>query len=110
MTQPMTRPKTQPPPSLPARIGIFLLRLYQMTLSPLFYFLGVRCRHAPTCSHYGVCAMRKHGFWRGGWLTLSRLLRCHPWGSSGYDPVPDNLAPHPWQPWLYGDWRWHKRG
>jgi putative membrane protein insertion efficiency factor len=64
------------------------LRLYQWTLSPL---LGVNCRYAPSCSEYAAEAIATHGILRGAWLALKRLLRCHPWGGSGYDPVP---APH----------------
>ena len=61
------------------------IRLYQWTLSPL---LGVNCRYAPSCSAYAVEAIATHGALRGGWLGLKRILRCHPWGGSGYDPVP----------------------
>ncbi|GAA4310664.1 membrane protein insertion efficiency factor YidD [Compostibacter hankyongensis] len=64
---------------------IGLIRVYQWTLSPL---LGRQCRYTPTCSRYGVEALRKHGLFRGGWLTLRRILSCHPWGGHGYDPVP----------------------
>lgn len=95
--------------SLPTQFSIALLRLYQISLSPILYFLGVRCRHAPTCSHYAIDAYRKHGAWRGFWLTLARLLRCHPFGSHGFDPVPDDIGEHPWQPWKYGDWSWRER-
>lgn len=66
-------------------VFIFLIRVYQWTLSPL---LGSNCRFHPTCSAYGVEAFRKRGAWRGFWLTLRRISRCHPWGGSGYDPVP----------------------
>ena len=59
--------------------------LYRYTLSPL---VGWRCRHLPTCSEYALEAIDRNGAWKGGWLTLARLLRCHPWGSEGYDPVP----------------------
>lgn len=62
-----------------------LIRLYQWFLSPL---LGTACRFAPSCSHYGFEAILVHGPLRGSWLTLRRLLRCHPWGGSGFDPVP----------------------
>jgi uncharacterized protein len=62
------------------------IRLYQWTISPL---LGVNCRYAPSCSEYSVEAIATHGALHGGWLALRRLLRCHPWGGSGYDPVPD---------------------
>jgi len=62
-----------------------LIWLYRHSLS---LFLGRMCRFEPTCSAYADEALRVHGFWRGGWLTLKRLSRCHPWGGSGYDPVP----------------------
>lgn len=66
-------------------IFIALIRLYQITLSP---FLGGRCRYQPSCSQYGIEAIKKHGPFKGGWLTLKRIFSCHPWGGSGYDPVP----------------------
>jgi uncharacterized protein len=76
--------------------------LYRWTLSPL---LGVNCRHLPSCSDYASEAIDSNGAWKGGWLTLSRLLRCHPWGSHGYDPVPDLSGEHyPFAPWRYGRW------
>lgn len=68
-----------------AAIMIGLIRLYQVTLSP---FIGRACRYTPTCSNYGIEAIRKHGPFKGGWLTLKRVASCHPWGGSGYDPVP----------------------
>lgn len=64
---------------------IFLIRLYQVLLSPL---LGSNCRFHPTCSAYGIEAFRKWGALRGGWLTARRIARCHPWGGQGFDPVP----------------------
>ena len=64
---------------------IGLIKLYQITLSPL---IGRQCRYQPTCSNYGLEAIRKHGPFKGGWLTLKRVLSCNPWGGSGYDPVP----------------------
>ncbi|HNW72228.1 MAG: membrane protein insertion efficiency factor YidD [Bacteroidales bacterium] len=64
---------------------IFLIRFYQAALSP---YLMPSCRFTPTCSVYGIEAIRKHGPFRGTWLTLKRIGRCHPWGGSGYDPVP----------------------
>ena len=67
------------------RIGILPIRLYQWVLSPL---LPPSCRYRPTCSEYGAEAIASHGLLRGIWLTAGRLLRCHPWGGSGYDPVP----------------------
>lgn len=62
-----------------------IVRAYQLVLSP---WLGPRCRFHPTCSHYALEALELHGAWRGSGLTLRRLLRCHPWGEGGYDPVP----------------------
>jgi putative membrane protein insertion efficiency factor len=62
-----------------------LVQVYRYTLSPL---LGPRCRHLPTCSEYCLEALDVHGALRGSWLTLKRLARCHPWGTSGLDPVP----------------------
>ena len=64
---------------------ILLIRFYQMAISP---YLIPSCRFTPSCSVYGIEAIRKHGPFRGGWLTLKRLARCHPWGGRGYDPVP----------------------
>ena len=60
-------------------------RGYKLTLSPL---IGQQCRFAPTCSDYGRDALIQHGPLKGGWLTVRRLCKCHPWGGSGYDPVP----------------------
>ena len=78
------------------------IHLYRWTLRP---YVGWQCRHLPTCSEYALEAIDKNGAWRGGWLAASRLLRCHPWGSSGYDPVPEiGSARHPWAPWRYGRW------
>ncbi len=65
---------------------ILLIRFYQGAISP---YLMPSCRFHPSCSAYGVEAIGRHGPFRGGWLTLKRLLRCNPWGGSGYDPVPD---------------------
>ena len=79
------------------------ITLYRWTISPL---LGVNCRHLPSCSDYASEAFDKNGAWKGGWLALSRLCRCHPWGSHGFDPVPDVRAEcHPLAPWRYGRWR-----
>ena len=68
---------------------IWLIRGYQYLLSPL---IGPCCRYQPTCSHYAVEALRRHGPLAGGWLALRRVLRCHPWGGFGYDPVPAATA------------------
>ncbi|MEM9685872.1 MAG: membrane protein insertion efficiency factor YidD [Bacteroidota bacterium] len=64
---------------------IILIRIYQYLISPLF---PATCRYTPTCSHYAVAALKKHGLFRGGKLALKRIFSCHPWGGSGYDPVP----------------------
>lgn len=66
-------------------IAIFLIRGYQLLLSPL---LGNNCRFHPTCSEYAIEAVRAHGVVRGLWLTVRRIGRCHPWGGAGHDPVP----------------------
>ncbi len=73
--------------SWPARLLRAPIHLYRWTLSPL---LGPRCRFLPSCSDYALEALTRHGALRGGWLTLRRLGRCHPWGDSGYDPVPSH--------------------
>ena len=70
---------------LPAKFLILLIRIYQVTLSP---FIGRNCRYTPTCSNYGIEAIKKYGAIKGGWLTVKRILSCNPWGGSGYDPVP----------------------
>ena len=64
---------------------LMLIRFYQYAISPLF---GSSCRYTPSCSQYGLDAIKKHGAWKGGWFTIKRIGRCHPWGGSGYDPVP----------------------
>ncbi|RXR16214.1 membrane protein insertion efficiency factor YidD [Flavobacterium amnicola] len=64
---------------------LFLVRFYQIIISPL---LPATCRYQPTCSHYMVEALKKHGVLKGLYLGTKRILSCHPWGGSGYDPVP----------------------
>lgn len=64
---------------------IVLIRFYQVCISPL---KPPTCRFTPTCSAYALEALRKHGLFKGSWLAIRRILRCHPWGGSGYDPVP----------------------
>ncbi len=64
---------------------IALVRIYQICISPL---TPASCRFTPTCSHYAIEALKKYGPIKGGWLTIKRICRCHPWGGSGYDPVP----------------------
>ena len=68
-----------------AQLLVLPIRFYQLCISPL---LGPSCRFTPTCSEYARQAIIKHGPLRGSWLAIKRLLRCHPWGGSGYDPVP----------------------
>ena len=65
---------------------ILLIRFYQIVISPI---TPASCRYQPTCSHYSLEALRIHGLFRGGWIALKRIGRCHPWGGSGYDPVPE---------------------
>ncbi|MDZ7629650.1 MAG: membrane protein insertion efficiency factor YidD [Parvularculaceae bacterium] len=93
-----------------ARAALGALWLYKRTLSPVFYALGARCRHLPTCSDYAADAFRLYGAHKGFWLTLSRLCRCHPFGSHGFDPVPAKTFDHGWRFWRYGDWAWTERG
>ena len=69
---------------------IGLVLLYRYGLSPL---LGRPCRFAPSCSEYALEALHRHGGLRGGWLAFRRIVRCHPWGGSGYDPVPPVPSP-----------------
>ena len=64
---------------------ILLIKFYQYCISP---FTPAACRYTPTCSQYALEAIRKYGIGKGGWLALKRILSCHPWGGSGYDPVP----------------------
>jgi putative membrane protein insertion efficiency factor len=64
---------------------IFLIKLYQWLISP---WLGAKCRYTPSCSQYGLEAFKKYGLFKGGYLTIKRILSCHPWGGHGYDPVP----------------------
>ena len=93
----MNSPQPAPPPPrrdqrwrralarLPILLPWLLIRAYQLVLSPL---LGQNCRFTPTCSAYALEALDRHGLLRGGGLAVWRILRCHPWGGMGYDPVP----------------------
>lgn len=67
------------------RAALLPVYFYRACISPWF---PPCCRYVPTCSEYAVEAVLKHGIFHGGWLALRRILRCHPWGGSGYDPVP----------------------
>lgn len=64
---------------------LFIIRFYQIFISP---FLGANCRYIPTCSQYGKEAILKYGPFKGGYLAMRRILKCHPWGGHGHDPVP----------------------
>jgi putative membrane protein insertion efficiency factor len=88
----------------PRNFGRLLVKAYRLTLSPV---IGFHCRHLPTCSEYADEALCRHGLWAGGWMTLARLARCHPYGTSGLDFV--SVAPPKgarwFLPWRYGRWR-----
>jgi len=64
---------------------ILLIKFYQYVISPN---IGPKCRFTPTCSQYAIEALKKYGIIKGGWLSLKRISKCHPWGSHGHDPVP----------------------
>ena len=68
------------------QVLILFVRFYQYAISPLF---PQSCRYTPTCSQYSIEALRIHGPIKGTWLSLKRILSCHPWGGHGYDPVPE---------------------
>jgi uncharacterized protein len=78
------------------------IHAYRWTLKPL---MGMECRHLPTCSAYALACIDLNGPWRGFWLTLSRICRCNPWGSAGFDPPPDLRGERELLPWRYGRWR-----
>jgi putative membrane protein insertion efficiency factor len=63
-----------------------VIRFYQIAISP---YTPASCRFSPTCSQYSIEALETHGLFQGGWLAIKRISKCHPWGSSGYDPVPE---------------------
>ena len=73
--------------SLAARLIALPVRAYRLIFSP---WVGYNCRYHPTCSAYALEALEKHGAWRGTWLAARRIARCHPWGGSGVDNVPDD--------------------
>ncbi|MGY6549213.1 MAG: membrane protein insertion efficiency factor YidD [Roseinatronobacter sp.] len=68
-----------------AKVLALPVRFYRLVFSP---WVGFNCRYQPTCSAYALDALDRHGALKGGWLALRRIGRCHPWGASGYDPVP----------------------
>ncbi len=92
--------------SLPSALGIGLIKLYRLLLSP---WLGRQCRYLPTCSEYTEEAIGRYGLWTGTWIGIARFQRCGPLGASGYDPVPEALpADAAWyMPWRYGRWTGH---
>jgi putative membrane protein insertion efficiency factor len=73
------------------KLIILPIRFYQLAISPL---IGPRCRYQPTCSHYTIKAIQEWGVLKGLWLGMKRISSCHPWGGSGYDPVPENPKKH----------------
>ncbi|USG65801.1 membrane protein insertion efficiency factor YidD [Brevibacillus ruminantium] len=68
------------------RVFIWLIRGYQLFISP---YKPPSCRFAPTCSHYAIEAIRRFGAWKGSWLAVRRILKCHPFHPGGFDPVPE---------------------
>ncbi|BBL53454.1 putative membrane protein insertion efficiency factor [Bartonella quintana] len=96
-----TRNYTGPWRKTPGRLlGLLLIRFYQITLSS---FIGNQCRHAPTCSEYIYEAIARHGLWAGAWMGLFRIMRCGPFGTHGFDPVPTSLGNsyYFYKPWCY---------
>lgn len=71
--------------TLPTKLLLAFIRFYQYAVSPL---IPPRCRYTPTCSQYALEAVKKYGALKGGWLACKRIVRCHPWGGCGHDPVP----------------------
>ncbi|MDR2027740.1 MAG: membrane protein insertion efficiency factor YidD [Prevotellaceae bacterium] len=66
-------------------VPVILIKIYQLCISP---FIPASCRYTPTCSAYALEALKKYGLFKGGYLSMKRIFSCHPWGGSGYDPVP----------------------
>ncbi|MGP9811337.1 membrane protein insertion efficiency factor YidD [Rhodopseudomonas sp. NSM] len=89
---------------LPRNAGRGLIWVYRHSFSAL---VGSNCRHLPTCSQYGDEAIGRFGLWAGGWMTLARLIRCNPYGTSGIDNVPETPPPGArwYLPWRYARWR-----
>src|SRR5436190_9833175 len=87
----------------PRLAGRALVAAYRYTFSAL---VGFHCRHLPSCSAYADEALDRFGLWAGSWMALARLARCHPWGTSGLDFVPQTLPPGArwYLPWRYGRW------
>ncbi|WP_332065613.1 membrane protein insertion efficiency factor YidD [Bartonella sp. CB189] len=96
-----TRNYTGPWRKTPGRLlGITLIRFYQITLSS---FIGNQCRHMPTCSEYAYEAIARYGLWTGAWMSFFRIIRCGPFGTHGFDPVPTFLEKFYcfYKPWRY---------
>ncbi len=104
MSDATSKSSSWPQAGIVANLARALIAAYRLTLSPL---IGYHCRHLPTCSRYADEAIERHGFWAGGWMTLARLLRCHPFGTCGLDFVPTVLPANArwYLPWRYGRWR-----
>jgi putative membrane protein insertion efficiency factor len=93
--------------SVPIRaIAVLPIKCYQLIVSPL---LPRSCRFAPSCSHYAIEALQHHGVFRGGYLAVARLLRCHPWADWGFDPVPDSFTFRPWRKFSQPQCQGHHR-
>lgn len=94
---------------VPRLAGRGLIGVYRYTIAPV---IGANCRHLPSCSHYADEAIGRFGLWAGGWMMLARLCRCHPFGTSGFDPVPAEppRQAHWYMPWRYGRWAWARGG
>jgi uncharacterized protein len=108
-TSMMTRPSeprsgAQRRVNIPQLLARAAVKAYRLTLSPV---IAADCRHLPSCSEYADEALARHGLWAGGWMTLARLLRCHPFGTRGLDFVPHALplGARWYLPWRYGRWR-----
>jgi putative membrane protein insertion efficiency factor len=88
----------------PRLFGRALVLIYRYSIAAL---IGPRCRHLPSCSEYAEEALDRFGLWAGGWMTLARICRCHPWGTSGLDFVAETLPVESrwYMPWRYGRWR-----
>jgi putative membrane protein insertion efficiency factor len=74
-----------------AKVMKLAIQGYRLAISPM---LGTNCRFSPSCSAYAIEAIERHGAMRGSWLAARRVMRCHPWGGSGYDPVPADRTSH----------------
>lgn len=87
----MTKTKaSKPKRNFGSSILIFPIKIYQQLISPLF---PGACRFHPTCSQYSIEALENHGVFKGTLLSIKRIAKCHPWGGSGYDPVPKRIPP-----------------